>query len=81
MDDAVNFWKRRGQLADLEAVGKTVVVEPRTSKEMAAATRAFDAGVKTPRGAILFAVCRGKASEGMDFADARCRCVLVTGIP
>ena len=35
-----------------------------------------------PRGKALFlAVCRGKASEGIDFADARARCVLVFGIP
>ena len=30
---------------------------------------------------MFFAVCRGKASEGLDFADERARAVLVTGIP
>ena len=33
------------------------------------------------RGAILLAVCRGKISEGLDFADAKARAVVVTGIP
>lgn len=33
------------------------------------------------RGAILCAVCRGKVSEGVDFADMHGRCVIVTGIP
>lgn len=33
------------------------------------------------RGAILFAVCRGKVSEGLDFADERGRAVVITGLP
>ena len=32
-------------------------------------------------GAIFFAVCRGKASEGIDFADADARSVIVVGVP
>lgn len=31
--------------------------------------------------ALFLAVCRGKASEGLDFADARARAVLVFGVP
>jgi len=33
------------------------------------------------RGACFFAVCRGKVSEGLDFADAQARLVILTGIP
>lgn len=33
------------------------------------------------RGAVFMAVLRGKVSEGMDFADAKCRAVIVTGLP
>lgn len=33
------------------------------------------------RGGILLAVCRGKISEGIDFADANARAVIAVGIP
>lgn len=32
-------------------------------------------------GALLFAVCRGKISEGMDFIDDHARAVISIGIP
>ena len=32
-------------------------------------------------GAILFGVCRGRMSEGIDFYDDQARCVIVFGIP
>lgn len=32
-------------------------------------------------GACMFAVCRGKISEGIDFADDNGRAVIVTGLP
>lgn len=33
------------------------------------------------RGAIFMGVCRGKVSEGLDFADANGRAVIVIGLP
>ena len=33
------------------------------------------------RGGLLLSVCRGKASEGMDFRDHEARCVCMVGIP
>ena len=32
-------------------------------------------------GALLLAVCRGKVSEGLDFADSNARAVILVGIP
>lgn len=67
---------------------KTPFVEPREKGELARCLSAYERAVDTapsgpdsPSGAILFAVCRGKVSEGLDFADARGRAVIITGIP
>ena len=35
----------------------------------------------SPVGACFMAVCRGKVSEGIDFADRDARAVIITGIP
>jgi hypothetical protein len=32
-------------------------------------------------GVVFFAVCRGKVSEGLDFADGAGRAVVITGLP
>ena len=33
------------------------------------------------KGGLLLAVCRGRASEGIDFSDNNARCVITLGIP
>ena len=83
MDDALSAWKRTGVLDDIERrSGKVVLSEPRKAADMKAVIRSFDAAVAPGApGALLLAVCRGKVSEGMDFADDKCRCVVVTGLP
>ncbi|KAH8064998.1 ATP-dependent DNA helicase [Aureococcus anophagefferens] len=83
MDDALSAWKRTGVLDDIERrSGKVVLSEPRKAADMKAVIRSFDAAAAPGApGALLLAVCRGKVSEGMDFADDRCRCVVVTGLP
>ena len=32
-------------------------------------------------GAILFCVCRGKVSEGIDFANEAARAIIIVGLP
>jgi regulator of telomere elongation helicase 1 len=58
---------------------KEIIIEPRDSWFMKNALRDFKA--KAPEGATLFAVCRGKMSEGIDFSDEFARGVCVIGIP
>ena len=62
---------------------KQPIIEPRESKLFAQAAEDFRAKLDDPafRGAIFFGVCRGKASEGLDFSDRAGRAVIVTGIP
>lgn len=62
---------------------KALVIEPRLSSEFAAAINDFGAKLDDPayKGAVFFAVCRGKVSEGLDFADRAGRAVIVTGLP
>lgn len=49
--------------------------------EFSAFIKEFHKCARTPEGAILFAVCRGKSSEGVDFADESARGVVVVGVP
>ena len=70
-------------LWDALAWRKTPVVEPRDAAGFVGAAQTYRAALAAPggRGAVFLAVCRGKASEGLDFADAAARCVVVTGLP
>ena len=62
---------------------KSIVLEPRSSSNLPAAIAEFKKYLSKPKstGAILMGVCRGKISEGIDFADNMCRAVVITGLP
>lgn len=62
---------------------KPIYVEPKTKDAFVVCMKEFYAKVKSPehKGAIFMAVCRGKVSEGLDFADMNGRAVLITGLP
>ncbi|EYB87067.1 hypothetical protein Y032_0268g770 [Ancylostoma ceylanicum] len=60
---------------------KTVVVEPRQKNQLTQVRFEFTQGVRSGQGAMFFAVCRGKVSEGIDFSDADSRAVCIVGIP
>jgi regulator of telomere elongation helicase 1 len=58
---------------------KPILVEPRDRRFLQTSLQHFKAVAQT--GAALFAVCRGKMSEGIDFSDDFARCVCLVGIP
>lgn len=60
---------------------KKLCVEPTNRTQVSLTFREFDMAVRTGQGAVMFAVCRGKMSEGIDFADCHCRAVAIVGIP
>jgi Fanconi anemia group J protein len=73
-----------GLIRKLEAK-KEVFYEPKKSSEMNLILFNYDEAIKSPRkncdGAVMFAVFRGKVSEGLDFADNKARAVVIVGIP
>ena len=38
-------------------------------------------GAASAGGSLFLAVCRGRVSEGLDFSDENCRCVVIIGVP
>ncbi|KAL1925428.1 uncharacterized protein VTP21DRAFT_311 [Calcarisporiella thermophila] len=62
---------------------KRPVVESKNKQEFGSIMNEFYKAIeeKGRNGAVLFAVCRGKVSEGLDFADSRARAVVITGLP
>lgn len=89
MESCLQFWKTtqassQGNGTIWAAIGhsKTPFVEPRNKSELPKTMEQYGKAIDSQKGgAIFFAVCRGKISEGVDFSDAKARAVIVTGIP
>ncbi|KAJ7524999.1 hypothetical protein O6H91_17G031600 [Diphasiastrum complanatum] len=62
---------------------KQPVVEPKESALFNQINEDFLSKLNdsTSSGAVFFAVCRGKVSEGLDFSDRAGRAVVITGMP
>uniref|UniRef100_A0A182PWK2 Regulator of telomere elongation helicase 1 homolog n=1 Tax=Anopheles epiroticus TaxID=199890 RepID=A0A182PWK2_9DIPT len=75
-------WQASGIWAQINRI-KPIYVEPRNKELFTRTMKEYYAKVQQPgnRGAIFMAVCRGKVSEGLDFADANGRAVMITGLP
>ncbi|GFR48654.1 hypothetical protein Agub_g10608, partial [Astrephomene gubernaculifera] len=81
LDKLMTRWKSTGLWSRLEGV-KTVVVEGREAgKGFEDAMARYYAAVRSGKGGLFLAVCRGKASEGIDFANEHARGVILLGIP
>ncbi|KAJ4888446.1 RAD3-like DNA-binding helicase protein [Raphanus sativus] len=60
---------------------KRVFREPRRNTEVEAVLRDYKEAIESGRGAIMLAVVGGKVSEGINFSDGMCRCVVMVGLP
>lgn len=77
-------WKNNGMWQKLSEL-KEIFVEPKTNKDLFVVMTDYrrvieessSKSFRTTCGAILFAVCRGKVAEGIDFSDNEARCVLM----
>ncbi|RUP44247.1 LOW QUALITY PROTEIN: hypothetical protein BC936DRAFT_149718 [Jimgerdemannia flammicorona] len=87
MADCIAAWKQpmgpSKSIWDRINHHKKAFIEPKNKQELGQTMDDFYKKVADANttGAVFFAVCRGKVSEGVDFADSRGRAVVVTGIP
>ncbi|MBN3310348.1 RTEL1 helicase, partial [Amia calva] len=82
MDKTIEYWREKGHSNRIEDI-KPMFVEPKGKGTFNEVIDGYYNKVIDPKlnGASFFAVCRGKASEGLDFADANGRGVIITGLP
>uniref|UniRef100_G3TN93 Regulator of telomere elongation helicase 1 n=1 Tax=Loxodonta africana TaxID=9785 RepID=G3TN93_LOXAF len=82
MEKSLEFWRAHDFTRKIEEL-KPMFVEPRTKGSFSEVIDAYYAKIASPgsSGATFLAVCRGKASEGLDFADTNGRGVIITGLP
>ncbi|KAH9524209.1 Fanconi anemia group J protein [Bulinus truncatus] len=95
LEKLINRWENIGLLKKL-AHKKKIIVEPRGSDKVDFeeqmvnfyetmrsnnSDNACEENGDSLTGAVFFAVCRGKVSEGLDFADNFARAVITVGIP
>ncbi|CAK9810667.1 Regulator of telomere elongation helicase 1 homolog [Anthophora quadrimaculata] len=75
-------WQNTGLWTKI-ADRKSIYVEPQYKDGFTNVMNEYCEKIKDPscKGAIFMAVCRGKVSEGLDFANANGRAVLITGLP
>ncbi|KAJ8675354.1 hypothetical protein QAD02_011140 [Eretmocerus hayati] len=75
-------WQKAGIWTQIEN-RKPIFVEPQSKDGFNSIMTEYYKKVQDPahHGAIFMAVCRGKVSEGLDFANANGRAVIITGLP
>ncbi|CAI5740061.1 unnamed protein product [Peronospora farinosa] len=74
-ESSMSIWDRMVQ-------HKQPFVEPRGRAEFKAVVDEYHQTIiDNPKGAVFFAVCRGKVSEGIDFSNDKGRAVVITGLP
>eukprot|EP01135_Chromosphaera_perkinsii_P003452 Nk52_evm21s243 gene=Nk52_evmTU21s243 len=83
-DACVKSWESSGVMQKIRRE-KTVFIEEKAanggSERSELLIENYIAHIDSGQGGAIFAVCRGKVSEGVDFRDNYARGVIITGIP
>ena len=66
---------------DKSSNGAQIFMEPKDAKVQEGMLKLFYKCIDGGRKAVLLAVCRGKVSEGINFADDYARCIMLIGVP
>lgn len=82
MSKCQEMWQSEGIWSSINNI-KPIFVEPQRKDTFNTIINDFYSKIRDPstRGACFMAVCRGKVSEGLDFADMNGRAVIITGLP
>lgn len=82
MDQLKARWTASGAWDRLQNTKGAVLVEPnQRGEDFDNVISEYQRASSTDDGAVLFGVCRGKLSEGVDFKDETSRAVVLVGIP
>lgn len=76
------MWQSEGIWSSINNI-KPIFVEPQRKDTFNTIINDYYSKISDPstKGACFMAVCRGKVSEGLDFADMNGRAVIITGLP
>lgn len=80
MEVCQKAWQESGVWSQIQRL-KPIFVEPRGKNQFVKTMTEYYEQIKTRKGALFMAVCRGKVSEGLDFANENGRGVIITGLP
>ncbi|CAG9783483.1 unnamed protein product [Diatraea saccharalis] len=82
MNKCQEAWQADGIWSNISNI-KPIFVEPQRKDTFNSIINDFYSKICDPstKGACFMAVCRGKVSEGLDFADMNGRAVIITGLP
>uniref|UniRef100_W5UKB9 Regulator of telomere elongation helicase 1 n=1 Tax=Ictalurus punctatus TaxID=7998 RepID=W5UKB9_ICTPU len=82
LDKTLEYWRSSGHADRIESM-KPMFVEPKGKGTFTEVIDGFYDKINDSKsnGGSFFAVCRGKVSEGLDFADTYGRGVIITGLP
>uniref|UniRef100_A0A1X7V2E7 Regulator of telomere elongation helicase 1 homolog n=1 Tax=Amphimedon queenslandica TaxID=400682 RepID=A0A1X7V2E7_AMPQE len=83
METLVTHWKEHSNIFMRMEQHKQIFKEPKFKNEFNSVMSAYyeKIGSADKVGGAFFGVCRGKVSEGLDFADNNGRAVIITGLP